>query len=105
MTMDRGASPSGTDLDLALDLASLVGLQRLRGGRVHDLAGLHVELAPVALAFDGGAVDLTAHREVAVAVGADVAERVELAVHPSDRDLRSAHVERFRLSLGDLVRI
>src|SRR5688572_22113684 len=105
MTMDRGASPSDTDLDLAVDLAGIVGLERFRGGRVHDLAGLHVELAPMTLALDRRAVDLASHREVAVAVGADVAERVELAVHPGDRDLRAAHVEGLRLPFRDLVRI
>src|SRR5687767_1158687 len=106
MTIERGASPSsGTDLDDPVDLADLVGLERLGGGRVDDLPRLHVELAPVTLTLDRGAVDLAAVGEVAVSVRADVAERVELALDPSDGDLGAAHVARLRLSLRHLVGI
>src|SRR5688572_19808623 len=103
MTIERGASASSdTDLDLPAGLAGLEGFERIGRGRVHDLPGLDVELAPVALALDRGAVELATHGEVAVAVRADVAERVELSVDAGHRDLGAAHVEGLRFPLGDL---
>src|SRR5688500_16911180 len=98
-TIERGASPSSdTDLDVSVDLAGLVGLERLGRRRVQDLSGLHVELASMAFALDRGAVDLASAGKVAVAVRADVAERVDLALHARDGDLDAAHVEGLGLS-------
>src|SRR6476619_3207251 len=94
---------SGLDLDLTVLLADAEGLDRLRRRTLDDLAGLHGEHASVAFALDRRSVDLAAHRQVAVTVRADVAERVERRAGSGHRDLGAVHLERLRRSLLDVA--
>src|SRR6476660_1227485 len=94
---------SGLDLDLTALLADPVGLDRLRRRTLDDLAGLHGEHASVAFALDRRSLDLAAHRQVAVTVRADVAERVQRRARAGHRDLGALHLERLRRSLLDVA--
>src|SRR5437870_8069313 len=94
---------SGLDLDLTVLLADAVGLDRLGGGTLDDLARLHGEHAAVAFTLDRRPVDLPTHRQVAVAVRADVAERVQRRARTRHRDLGALHLERLRRALLDVA--
>src|SRR5439155_20216699 len=104
MTKVRSATEaSGLDLDLTVLLANAVGLDRLARRTFDDLAGLHGEHASVAFALDRRPVDLPAHRQVAVTVRADVAERVQRRARTRHRDLGALHLERLRRALLDVA--
>src|SRR6185437_8343323 len=104
MTKVRSATEaSGLDLDLTVLLVDPVGLDRLRRRTLDDLAGLHGEHASVAFALDRRSLDLAAHRQVAVTVRADVAERVQRRARPGHRDLGALHLERLGRSLLDVA--
>src|SRR6476619_7340684 len=104
MTKLRPATQaSGLDLDLTVLLADAEDLDRLRRRTLDDLAGLHGEHASVAFALDRRSLDLAAHRQVAVTVRADVAERVQRRARPGHRDLGAFHLERLRRSLLDVA--
>src|SRR6476620_5092770 len=78
MTKVRSATEaSGLDLYLTVLLADPEGLDRLLRRTLDDLARLHGEHASVAFALDRRSVDIAAHREVAITVRADVAERAQ----------------------------
>src|SRR6266550_8737958 len=104
MTKVRSATEaSGLDLDLTVLLPDPEGLDRLRRRTLDDLARLHGEHAAVAFALDRRSVDLAAHRQVAVAVRADVAERVERRPRARHRDLGALHLERLRRAFLDVA--
>src|SRR5437870_10071114 len=95
---------SGLDLDLTVLFADGVGLDRLGGRTLDDLTRLHREHASVAFALDRRSVNLAAHRQVAVAVRADIAERVQGRPRTRHRDLGALHLERLRRAFLDIAR-
>src|SRR5207302_10197380 len=86
----------------AVDLG-LVGGDGVAGGRVDHVAGLHVELAPVARAHDRRVLEL-ALRERALPVRARVVEGVEGAADVRHRHRDAVGIERANLTVGDVVR-
>src|SRR2546428_1583408 len=92
--------PPDISLHAHLKLAPLVahveGRDGLGGRPVHDRPRPHVELAAVAFALDDSSVDLAARGEVALPVGADVAEGEHRSSGTRDRDELVAHLERPR---------
>jgi hypothetical protein len=100
----RHGSGSGLDLDLSVKLADAEGPDGLRRRPFKGLARLHREHAAVASALDRRAVDLALRRQVAPAMCADVAERVQGTADPRDGNLVAVHLEGVRRALRHLVR-